>query len=154
MGGGFVNQFLAIWHSLKNDLAQREMLQAAAKDSFGYDSPLRAKVYNEIKWINKRAKDVEEARNRALHSPLWGFDKRKPAVAPVTGLGHRSAQKLSETKELLIEFRWCRDAALVLTDYVKDMDEVLSRDPLPLTVWPDRPSLPNRAQTNNVSKGR
>src|SRR5271170_7010674 len=44
MGGGYANQFLAIWHALTNDAAQRDILQAAAKDSFGYDSQLGAKV--------------------------------------------------------------------------------------------------------------
>jgi len=152
MGGGFSNQFLAIWHALRNDAAQRAILEAAAKDSFGYDSELGAKIFAEIHWINGQARRIEDARDDALHSPLWGFERgqRETLVVPVTGLGHRRAQKLSEAKRgLLAEFRWCRDASLALTNYVKDIDELLSRDPLPILSWPDRPVLPNRGQTKN-----
>jgi hypothetical protein len=155
--GGFSNQFLAVWHALKNDAAQRDILQAAARDSFGYDSPLGAKVFTEIKWINGQATKVSDARDDALHCPLWGFERgqTETPVVPVTGLGHRRAQKLLEAKRgLLAEFRWCRDAALILTDYVKDIDELLSRDPSPLPAWPDRPALPNRGQTKTDLKSQ
>jgi len=154
MGGGFSNQFLAVWHALKNDAAQRAILLAAAKDSFGYDSPLGAKLFAEIEWINGQARRVEDTRDDALHSPLWGYAQRETPVVPVTGLGHVRAKKLAEAhakRGLFNEFRWCRDAALVLTDYVKEIDELLSSDPLPLLSLPDRPSLPNRGQTKSDS---
>jgi hypothetical protein len=35
MGGGYSNQFLAIWHALKNDAAQRDILEAAAREARG-----------------------------------------------------------------------------------------------------------------------
>jgi hypothetical protein len=155
MGGGMSNQFPAIWHTLKNDGAQRDILQAAAKDSFGYASPVGAKVFEEITWINGQARKVSDARDDALHSPLWGFKRGRPEplVVPVTGLGHVRAKKLADAQRgLLTEFRWCRDSSLVLTDYVKDIDELLCRDPLPLLSWPERPSLPNRGQTKNDRK--
>jgi hypothetical protein len=155
MGGGYANQFLAIWHALKNDAAQRDILQAAAKDSFGYESDLGAKVFEEIKWINGHARKVSDARDDALHSPLWGFHQRETPVVPMTGLGHQRAQKLAAAQRgLLAEFRWCRNASLVLTDYVKDIDELLSRDPLPLLSWRDRPALPNRGQTKSDRRPR
>lgn len=155
MGGGFANQFLAVWHILKNDGAQRDILQAAAKDSFGYDSSLGAKVYEEIKWLNGQARAISDARDDALHSPLWASFSPEEPVIPMTGLGHIRAQKLAAAKRgLLAEFRWCRDAALALTDYVRDIDRLLTNDPLPLLSWPDRPRLPNRGDTKNDRRHR
>jgi hypothetical protein len=148
MGGGFSNQFLAVWHALKNDRAQRDILEGAAQDSFGHDSELSAKVLAEIRWINGQATKIEDARNDALHSPLWGYKRgeTETIVMPVTGLGHTRAQKLIEAKRgLLADFRWCRDSALVLTGYVRDIEETLSGRGL----WPERPSLRNRGQTKD-----
>jgi hypothetical protein len=107
MGGGFANQFLAVWHAIRNDAAQRAILLAAAKDSFGYASDVGAKVFSEIEWINGQARRVEDIRDDALHSPLWGFDQREPPVVPMTGLGHLRAQRLLEAdvkRGLLNEF--------------------------------------------------
>ncbi|HEY2533549.1 MAG TPA: hypothetical protein VGJ20_37410 [Xanthobacteraceae bacterium] len=159
MGGGIANQHLAVWHALKNDRAQRDIPQAAAKESFGFESDIGRKVFEEIRWLNGQATRIEDARDDALHSPLFGYarDGRDPPVVPMTGLGHIRAQKLLEAdvkRGLLTEFRWCRDAALVLTDYIRDIDELLSFDPLRLYSWPDRPALPNRGQTKNDSRRR
>ena len=147
MGGGFANQHLAVWHAIRNDRAQRAILLAAARDSFGYDSDLGKTVTAEIKWINSQADTIEDGRDNALHSPLWARPAtgQKPIVSAVTGLGHVRAKKLAASKRgLLAEFRWCRDAALVLTDYVADMDDVLTgRSQKSL---PQRPRLPYRGQ--------
>lgn len=153
MGGGYANQFLAIWHALKNDAAQRDILEAAAKEAREnreYESELGKKLIEEIHWINVRSREIADLRDDALHSPLWGEGGIRNRVLPVTGLGHVRAQKLMDAESkrgLLTEFRWCRDAALVLTDYVRDIDDVLSgrvRKP-----WPQRPALPNRGQTKS-----
>jgi len=144
MGGGFANQFLAVWHAIPNDRAQRAVLEAAAKDSFGYDSELGRRVLDEVRWLNGQCDKVEEARNNALHSPLWGYVRgaKETIVMPVTGLGHVRAKKLWDAKAgLLAEFRWCRDAALVLGDFVSDLDEHLTGRN---RSWPSRPALPVR----------
>ncbi len=152
MGGGFANQFLAVWHALKNDASQRAILLAAAKDLFGYDFELGKKVFAEIEWINGQARRIEDVRDDALHSPLWPTFQKEMPVMPMTGLGHIRAQKLLEAdvkRGLLNEFRWCRNAALILTRHVKEIDNLITRDPFPLLSWPRRPSLPNRGQTKS-----
>ena len=158
MGGGYSNNFLGIWHALKNDGAQRDILLAAARESRSHrehKTEEGRRVYEEIKWLHGQARAISDARDDALHTPLWGEDGARRRVLPVTGLGHVRAQKLmdaSVTRGLLAEFRWCRDAALVLTDYAFEMDNWLtgrSRKP-----WPDRPSLPNRGRTKSDPRSR
>jgi hypothetical protein len=108
MGGGFVSPYLSIWHALKSDRAQREILMAAMQAQFLNGGS--EQLHSEIVWICKRADVLEEERNNALHSPLWGADYRGGAplkVVPVVGLGHVRANKLLG-KNLLTEFRWCR----------------------------------------------
>ena len=158
MGGGYVNQFLGIWHALKNDAAQRDILEAAARGSRHnqeYGDEFGAKILAEVQWIVGQARAVEDRRNDALHSPLWGEDGMRYRVLPVTGLGHRRAQKLADAaavRGLLAEFRWCRDAALILTEYARQLDEAMTgRGP---GSWPDRPSLPSRGQTKNAATRR
>ena len=149
MGGGISNQFLAVWHAISNDRAQRGMLEAAAREPLRLGQDLWDIISNEVHWINVEATKIEDIRNDALHSPLWGYQRgeKETIIIPVAGLGHRRAKKLQEAKRgLLAEFRYCRDAALILTDYVKDIEEFLgARGP---RTWPERPSLPNRGKTN------
>jgi hypothetical protein len=142
MGGGYTNQFLAIWHALKSDRAQREILLAATKNYVSGAVP--PKFYEDIEWVCKRADALEDARNDALHSPLWAYQRGPDniIVMPVTGLGHVRAQKLFD-KHLLSEFRWCRDSAIALTHFAYDIDASLLDYMKP---WPDRPQLPNRGR--------
>jgi hypothetical protein len=138
MGGGFVGQYLAIWHAIKVDRAQRDILLAAAKAD-----PLRyPRLVPDLEWISGKADGVEDARNDALHSPLWG-SQRGPGstlVMPAIGLGHVRAQKLL-AKDLLTEFHWCRDASLVLTGFARELDTAMSEFGL---AWPDRPAWRDR----------
>jgi hypothetical protein len=150
MGGGFVGKFLAIWHALKVDRAQRGILLAAVKSDADFSDARRNRLIEDISWICAQADVVEEARNNALHSPLFGL--RSPedfAVVPITGLGHIRAQKLSrelsQRKGLLAEFRWCRDAAHILNKFSSDLDLALRDSQNP---WPDRPEWPIRKGPN------
>jgi hypothetical protein len=144
MGGGYVGQYLAIWHEIKVDRAQRDILLAAARAD-QLRGPKYPRLVSDLEWICAKANTVEDARNDALHSPLWG-SQRGPGytlVMPATGLGHVRAQKL-QAKDLLSEFRWCRDASLVLTEFARELDTAMSEFGL---AWPDRPVWPNRGQT-------
>jgi hypothetical protein len=120
MGGGFSNPFSAIWNMIKSDRTQRDVLSAAAAaNALNGGSQNLA---DEIKWICQQADKLEEVRNNALHSPLWGTPGRTPTiVGPVTGLGHVRANKFAG-KDLLSEFRWCRDGATTLRDYTTTLD--------------------------------
>jgi len=137
MGGGFSNQFLAIWHALKVDRAQRDILLAALNANLLAEMP--EKMAEDIKWICTRADILEDARNDALHSPLLA-QRRGPndiMVMPDVGGGHVRAKKLL-TKHLLSEFRWCRDGAIRLTDFVGEIHIYLSGY---RKSWPQKPRL-------------
>jgi hypothetical protein len=142
MGRGMVNQYLAIWHAIKVDRAQRDILLSAAKAIDGSPYPTLAA---DLEWICIKANAVEDARNDALHSPLFSsrYPSIGPSVRPMTGLGHVRAKKL-EARDLLNEFRWCRDASQILTKFARDLDLAMSGFGLS---WPDRPAWPNRGQT-------
>lgn len=146
MGGGFVSPYLAIWNAIKSDRTQRDVLSAAAAAKAMNGGSQR--LADEIKWICDRADSLEEARNNALHSPLWGTQGSTPTqVGPVTGLGHIRANKLAG-KDLLSEFRWCRDGATTLCDYATTLDFAFCRGkPLPI-----RPTLPARRPTKRPRK--
>lgn len=133
-------QLLAIWHALKSDRAQREILLAAVQNHVWGAFP--ADFVEDVEWICARANELEEARNNALHSPLWAHERisHQTIVMPIIGLGHVRAKKLFE-KNLLREYRWCRDASLILTRFAGEIDESLRDWNRP---WPDKPSLPNR----------
>jgi len=143
MGGGVVNQFLAVWHALKTDRAQRDILRAATNSIT--QGTTRPTLVDDVLWLCSRADSLEDTRNDIVHSPLWGYQRGPDEiiVMPVIGLGHTRAQKLFE-RNLLADFRWCRDAALLLTKFAGEMDRALSDDTLP---WPERPAWPNRPAT-------
>lgn len=73
MGGGFIGQYLAVWHTIKSDRAQREVLFAAISSDTNrpINDPSYEHLKGEIKWICGKADSLEETRNNALHSPLF-----------------------------------------------------------------------------------
>jgi len=139
-----------VWYSASQDRAAREMLRAALisqPEEFLEKYPA---AVEEIRWILGQAHALEEARNNAIHSPLlhWNTDEPdRQQIEPFAFFGHSRATKLAKRPDLLAEFRWCRDTALVLRDYVDLIDDALTISRRP---WPKRPSLPNRGQ----KKGR
>ena len=138
------NQPLAMWHVLKSDRAQRDLLLAAAKCITRETIP--PEFLEDVTWLCGRADVVEEARNNALHAPLWVYQKSgTKTVLPITGLGHTRAKKLL-AKNLLGEFRWCRHAAIVLGDFALDLIDGVADHRLP---WPDRPAWPNRGESDD-----
>lgn len=104
------------------------------------------RLVEDLSWLLQEADKLEDKRNDAIHSPLVFLDfdgdpTLKGYVIPFDAFGNPRALKLAQ-KDLLAEFRWCRDASIVLRHFATDLyDAVAARD-----AWPDRPSLPNRGQ--------
>jgi len=139
MPGDIDNQYLAIWNELKFDRAQRDVLLGAVKSDYQGARP--PKFAKDIIWLCGQADKVEDARNNAIHSPLWlDVLGNKKVILPRTSLGNKRAQKLSG-KNLLEEFRWCRDYSILLSVFASAIDAALSD--LELS-WPERPQQPNR----------
>ena len=140
MGGGYVNQFLAVWQNIPSDRAQREVLKAATLGYTGTEAPLNKGLRESVEFICNEATKIEDFRNDALHSPL--FASKGGPVTPMTGLGHIRAKKLSCGPELLGEFRWFRDRATILRNFTMEIDHALASgvgQP-----WPKMPKLPPR----------
>jgi hypothetical protein len=146
--GDFVNYLpLRVWGAIKSDRSQWDMLKAAVNYP-RQEWRLTEKSMTELNWLLERAKSLSDVRNDAIHSPLFAVDKslyggqRKGSekVAPAWWLFNPRAGKLAERKSLLAEFRYCRDAAIVLADYAQAIDAALVNK----LALPDRPLLPNR----------
>jgi hypothetical protein len=102
----------------------------------------------DVEWLCKRVDVLEEERNNALHSPLWAYQRgpNEAVVMPLVALGHVRAKKPSE-KNILAEFRWCRDRSFDLAKFALAINQSLSDYALP---WPNRPEWPicQRANVN------
>lgn len=142
MGGGYSNAFLAVWHAVTSDRQQREMLKSALTSHL--EPRLSKRFIDDINWVCERADRIEEERNNALHSPLWAIPGTTGAksVVPLFGLGHKRAKRLAG-KDLLVEFRLCRDRAMILDGFVSSIEFALARSAgLAPRPWPERPSWP------------
>jgi len=136
VGNFNIGPFQAIWQKITNDRMQRNVLVAVAKEAeFALSS---REQFEDIKWLCDQATNLEDFRNDALHSPLWGIGPKN--IAPVTGLGHPRATKLYG-KDLLAEFRLCRESITTLRNYAMQIDECLQTRH---GGWPKRPKMPRR----------
>lgn len=142
-------QMNAIWQSAKADRAKRDMLKAAAAEMSLQTVRRHPKLEEDIAWILGRMEGLENSRNNAIHSPLisrdgpiWAAFERELGVQPNDATGNTRALQL-QGKDLLREFRNCRDLALVLGDYVEAITDALWSKQ---TAWPERPPLPNAGQ--------
>jgi hypothetical protein len=108
----------------------------------------RDKMRDDLTWLIDRAISLEDKRNDAIHAPLFAVNKsiygEMPAsepIAPAWWLKNPRAKALSESKNLLGQFKYCRDTAITLSDYAKAIDGALVN---PQRTWPKRPSLPEK----------
>jgi hypothetical protein len=138
---------MTLWHSLRSDLAQRAMLEAAIKyqgssEEWASNHP---KAEADIIALVKRINGFSENRNAAIHAPcnpvLGGNDLE---IIAVSFFGNPNAKKLSAAemlhgKDILAQFEWFERTADAHRRYVKDINYGLSE---PRTPWPDRPRMP------------
>jgi hypothetical protein len=154
-GDTFDYAALNVWHAIRADRSQRQMLRAAVNNS-----PIdwqRPTLKDDVKWMLKEADKIEDTRNDAIHSPLFAVDNSlygmtstsNEPIAPAWWLFNPRAAKLSKRQNLLHEFRYCRDAAIVLSDYARGIDRALINPQRP---WPDRPRMPNRQPSNKAKR--
>jgi hypothetical protein len=144
---GNIGMSQAIWQNITSDRMQRNVLAAVAAES---DLALTSqKQRDDIKWLCDQATNWEEVRNNALHSPLWGVASAGVnTIGPVIGLGHIRANKL-KGKDLLAEYRLCRDSVTVLRNFAMQIDDCLSKRQN--GAWPNRPKMPKREVVSKSS---
>ncbi len=150
------------WHVLNSDRDKRRLLRAAAANLTEIEKENFPDFPSDVKWILDRGDELEDMRNNVVHSPLMliSSKKRRWGLSPALGmpdyivpqwlLGNRRAlnlqQLLEKNKELLAEFRWCRDAILICRDFMVHANRSWTSARYP---WPRRPSLPPRMAKKN-----
>lgn len=135
----------AVWHSTQNDRTQREMLRSAAKAIHGTRHVANLpKMQEDVVWLVNRANSLADQRNDAIHAPLsFTITPEEIRLEPPIVGGNPRAAKL-KGKDLLNEFRLCRERADVLTCFARNLSYAIQRGPR--QPWPKRPSLPNPEQ--------
>ena len=131
-----------VWHSLRSDRSQRQLIIGVVK-SRHETGELSDQIRENIGALLKQCNTVADARDNVIHAPL---SSEKGRIVPDAKHGNPRASNLLN-KDLLTEFRWCRDAALVLTDSTYRMVTALT-DPSRFP-WPKTPALPNRGVKKN-----
>jgi len=137
----------AVWNSARFDRAQRDMLRASVAVLPADRRAKFPRFVGDIEWALSQADKIEDSRNDAIHAPLFYFQggtgiafDEPSRVQPSTITDHPRALKLQQ-KELLPEFRWARDASLVLRDFLARIMFILRAGK---GKWPARPVLPAR----------
>jgi hypothetical protein len=132
-----------IWHAIKSDRSQREMLCEAIKHSkLGKENQLA----EHGKWLIDRVGELENRRNDILHSALIPIE-RSPGVKeviPDVFFLNPKARNLQKTRNLLEEILSCCSNAILLADYAQMLTGVLLMLPRAQFSWPDRPLLQGR----------
>jgi hypothetical protein len=151
-GGGWVGKHNAIWHSQTMDRAKRELLRGTIAYLLPAETTRFPKMKESVKWVVDTTEKLEDARNNTIHLPLFlvrdgglataarAMGHYIPDVLPLTLSGHPRAIRMAE-KDILAEFRWCRQSILVVRDFARHLDRALTADKAP---WPDIPKLPDR----------
>jgi hypothetical protein len=137
----------AIWHSIKNDRAQRDMLQALAETVL----PPNGEALKAIKWAIGSCVPLEDARNDALHSPyVLIHDQGGPRMISNVLTGNRRATKL-KGRDLDLELESYNKNFTAVADYLWEVVRRLSASGNALAlgrfgILPPPPSLPKPAQ--------
>ena len=152
-----------IWYSSQSDRASRAMLKAVLQGMSLDERSKYPKFIGDVEWLLTETTKLEDMRNNVVHAPLLLITKSE-LVPEVHNMVLPKAQTPRGVKllgkDLLKEYRWCRDAAIVLRDYAEAIQLILywqSLGALPPDAWPRRPSLPNRGQRKSkhiVGKAR
>ena len=154
-GGSMLNwQPLAIWQSMTLDRPKRAMLLAAIEKLPPKFSEQYPRARDDIKWLCDETTNLEDLRNNVIHSPLT---LTVPVSSLKTGLKSRDIVKLSNValhyfhlnqranrmtnKDILEEYKLCRDTALVLRNFSAHLFSVFTEENVS---WPHRPRLPRR----------
>jgi hypothetical protein len=126
----------ALWHCIRSDRSQREMLKAAVTAVAWPSHFPQAKT--DIMWLLDQIEKYEDRRNDALHSPfvlkIW---EQGRSFEPIEWNQNPRAKKL-RGKDVLAEFKWYADAAETLHMYSRSLYFALSAPGF--HAWPDRPN--------------
>jgi hypothetical protein len=138
-----------IWHAIKSDRSQRDMLQAAIKHS--KLAVYHEKLIEDGAWLVAKVGSLEDRRNDIIHSsliPLQLGQNSRTIVPNKFGKNPR-AEKLDTAADLLKEIQSACTTAIQLSDYAMLLQNaVLS----PRSSWPRKPALQGRVPKAKAAK--
>jgi hypothetical protein len=137
---------LRIWRSLHSDRQQRGLLRSIV-DHLPHNWG-RPEAVSFLKNALSQADRLEERRNDAIHASLFYkaeslYGQVHPGgeqIVPATYLLNNRAQNLQKRKNILAEFRYCRDCAITLSDHVQEVSSALVN---PHFAWPEILKMPH-----------
>jgi hypothetical protein len=142
-----INVANAIWHSTDSDRTQRQMLRKAAEVTFDAEAHKKDGI---IWLVNQIDTMLAGNRNDAIHAPLAFFtDADGTQLLPSWDSGHPRAKSL-RGKDLMTEFKWYRDCAVVLANYAECMWQ--ASFPSARFAWPAIPALPRKPPMTSPKK--
>jgi hypothetical protein len=135
---------MAIWHSLKSDKGQRDILDGATRAAARSNDwvQMHPSAESGVLYITKKVQSLSDKRNDAIHAPchaLPGLDEFE--ITPIPFWQNPRAKNL-RGKDILKEFEWYERIADVLRNHASDCCYALSAQ----TPWPDEPQLPALGQ--------
>ena len=144
----------SVWHSLKSDLSQREMLRAAANYHVVTDSEKKAFCETVVALLNK-VNDLSRKRNDALHVPLiFVHTATGLEIETLAFFGSPQARNL-DSKNLIEEFRWYRKSLAVLAGYAEELHYALRfPEHYPLRPIPALPALGEKDSPKRSTRRR
>jgi hypothetical protein len=133
-----------LWHTIKSDRTQREMLGTAFKRSSALEEHTAKEEIKSLGvWLLEACTKLEDRRNDAVHSSLIltiENDGTKE-IRPNLFMRNPRAEKLSNLEDLLEELQCARDNIIKVFFFAQELNDVLVNQHLPL---PSRPELPGR----------
>lgn len=141
---------LAVWHSIKSDRTQRDILSAAANARFTDAEKTFTQAKADIKWLLDEVNKLADSRNNVVHSPMvvMGFATQgepEKTVVRVSGFdmyGNPRATALNKQQDILGFFAWSSECSKIFDLFTQNLIVALIRS----SAWPSRPQLPNRGQ--------
>jgi hypothetical protein len=126
---------ISIWHALKSDSAQRDVLLAAALATAKYS------IASRVKWAMQKAGKLSSIRNDAVHTTIMFDYKRamKPKIVDVF-VAEVRRRRMSSHSNIARVFRTAKNDFVQLTFYVTSLLRVM-QDDTDSEPWPNRPKL-------------
>ncbi len=142
---------MSIWHALKSDRSQRDILLSAAiaadrDPDWNKDFP---KAKADIKWLLQKVNALTDGRNSAIHAPIFSTAVGEAEIRPFVFYGNPNAARLLG-KDILAEFDWQERYFSAVRSHAAAMtNPLLARRFSEMWPWPDRPLLPTVGQKSS-----
>ena len=139
---------MTIWHKLKSDRSQRDILEGAIKAAASAPdwADEHPGALDGVTYLLTETQSLSDKRNDAIHAPchvLPGATEFE--IAPISFFGNPRAQKLVR-KDILSEFDWYERWADALKWHATEVRFALDSN---IRTWPEKPSRPNRGQAGS-----